>query len=130
MAQDRTESSRVTISYGSFIIQFQPDIIKSILKLERTYTKMCKQKMSILFNGICRTQTIILNVSANVNSSLLHLFAVISNEFQTKIFIQSIGYDGSHSVEHILGYLPLKFYARSLLRQKTSEESRRVQRLK
>ena len=52
-AQDRTESIRVTISYGSFINQFPTDTIKSIRQLERTYTKICRQNMSILFNEIC-----------------------------------------------------------------------------
>ena len=50
MAQDQTKSTRVPISYRSFINQFLPDTIKSIQQLERTYTKMCRQKMSILFN--------------------------------------------------------------------------------
>ena len=53
MAQDRSESTRVTISYGSFINQFLPDTIKSMRQFERGYTKMCRQKMSILFNEIC-----------------------------------------------------------------------------
>ena len=53
MAQNRAERTRVTISYGSFINQFLPDTIKSMWQLERTYTKICKQNISILFNEIC-----------------------------------------------------------------------------
>ena len=53
MAQDRAENTRVTISYGSFINQFTPDTIKSIWQLEKTYTKICRQNMSKLFNEIC-----------------------------------------------------------------------------
>ena len=52
MAHDRVENTRLTISYESFINQFPPDTIKSILQLERTYTKIRRQNMSILFNEI------------------------------------------------------------------------------
>ena len=50
MAQDWAESSRVLINYGNFINQFLSDTIKSMQQLKRTYTKMYRQKMSILFN--------------------------------------------------------------------------------
>ena len=53
MAQDQTESDWVTISYRSFINQIPLDTIKSMRQLERTYTKTCRQNMSILFNEIC-----------------------------------------------------------------------------
>ena len=53
MAQDRAESIREPINYGSFINQFPPDIIKSMRRHERIYTKMCRQRVSILFNEIC-----------------------------------------------------------------------------
>ena len=52
MAQNWAESTKVTISYGSFINQFPPDTIKSIWQLEKAYTKICRQNMSILFNEI------------------------------------------------------------------------------
>ena len=51
MAQDWIESTWVTISYGNFINQFPPGTVKSIRPLEKTYTKICTQNMSILFNG-------------------------------------------------------------------------------
>ena len=44
MVQVQAESTWVPISYGSFINQFPPDIIKSMRQLERTYTKICKQR--------------------------------------------------------------------------------------
>ena len=53
MVQDRPESRRVTTSYGSFINQLPPDTIKSIRQLERIYTKICSQNISILFNEMC-----------------------------------------------------------------------------
>ena len=52
MAQNRAESIMVPMSYGNFFNQFPLDTIKSMQQLERTYTKMCRQMMSILFNGI------------------------------------------------------------------------------
>ena len=36
-----------------FLNQFPSDTIKLIWQQERTYTKMCRQNMSILFNEIC-----------------------------------------------------------------------------
>ena len=53
MTQDQADSTRVTISYGSFINQFLSDTVKSIWQLERTYTKIYRQKMSILCKEIC-----------------------------------------------------------------------------
>ena len=52
MAEDQAEKTWITISYGSFTNQFPPDTIKSARQLERTYTKIRRQKMSILFNEI------------------------------------------------------------------------------
>ena len=53
VAQDRTESSKEPINYGSFINQFPLDTMKSMRRLERTYTKMCRKRVSISFNEIC-----------------------------------------------------------------------------
>ena len=54
IVQDCAKNIKVTISYGSFINQFPLDTIKWIQQLERTYTKICRQNMSILFNEIIR----------------------------------------------------------------------------
>ena len=53
MAQDQVKSTRLIISYGNFINQFPLDTIKSIWQLEKTYTKICRQNMFMLFNEIC-----------------------------------------------------------------------------
>ena len=58
MAQDQAESSWIPTCYESFINQFPADTVKSMRQLERTYTKMCKQKMSVLFNEICINEEI------------------------------------------------------------------------
>ena len=50
MAQDRAESTWVTISYGDYITQFSSDTVKSMQQLKRTYAKICRQKMSVQWN--------------------------------------------------------------------------------
>ena len=44
IAQDRAESTREPINYGSFINQFSLDTVKLMCRLEMIYTKMCKKK--------------------------------------------------------------------------------------
>ena len=53
MAQSRTESTRDTYNYGQYINQFPPNTIKIIQEFERIQKKICRQKMSIMFNEIC-----------------------------------------------------------------------------
>ena len=53
MAQSRTESTRDTYNYGQYINQFPPNTIKAIREYERIQKKICRQKMSIIFNEIC-----------------------------------------------------------------------------
>ena len=52
MAQSWAESTWEITNYGRFINQFSPDIIRSIQQFERINKKICKQKMSIMFNQI------------------------------------------------------------------------------
>ena len=53
MAQSRAESTRDTYNYGQYIIQFPPNTIKVIREFERIQKKICRHKMSIMFNEIC-----------------------------------------------------------------------------
>ena len=53
MARDRPESTWEPINYGRFITRFPPDTINWMRGLDRIITKVCKQRMSILFNQIC-----------------------------------------------------------------------------
>ena len=53
MAQSRTESIRDTYNYGQYINQFLPNTIKAIRQYERIQKKICRQKISIMFNEIC-----------------------------------------------------------------------------
>ena len=52
MAQDRTESIVEPINHERFINQFPPDTIKSMRELEKINPKMCRQRMSLLFNQV------------------------------------------------------------------------------
>ena len=53
MAQSRAESTRDTYNYGQYLNQFPPNTIKVIRKFERIQKKICRHKMSIMFNEIC-----------------------------------------------------------------------------
>ena len=53
MAQSRAESTRDIYNYGQYINQFPPNTIKVIREFERIQKKICRHKMSIMFNEIC-----------------------------------------------------------------------------
>ena len=53
MAQSRAESTRDTYNYGQYINQFPQNTIKVIQEFERIQKKICRHKMSIIFNEIC-----------------------------------------------------------------------------
>ena len=53
MAKNRAESTWEINNYGKYINQFPPNIIKSIQQYERINKKICRQKLSIMFNEIC-----------------------------------------------------------------------------
>ena len=53
IAQSQAESTRDTYNYGQYINQFPPDTIKAIREYEQIQKKICRQKMSIMFNEIC-----------------------------------------------------------------------------
>ena len=53
MAQRRAESTWDINNHGKYINQFPPNTIKSMWQYERINKKICRQKMSIMFNEIC-----------------------------------------------------------------------------
>ena len=53
MAQSRAESTWDIYNYGKYINRFPPNTIKAIRQYERINKKICRQKMSIMFNEIC-----------------------------------------------------------------------------
>ena len=52
MVHGRAESTRDTYNYGQYINQFPPNTIKVIREFERIQKKICRHKMSIMFNEI------------------------------------------------------------------------------
>ena len=59
MAKSRAESTWEINNYGRFINQFPPNSIKSIRQYEMINKKICRQKMSIMFNEICINEKIL-----------------------------------------------------------------------
>ena len=55
MAQSRAESTRDTCNY-----QFPQNTIKVIREFERIQKKICRHKMSIMFNEICINEEMLL----------------------------------------------------------------------
>ena len=53
MAQSRAESTWDTYNYGQYIIQFPPEYDKSHTGIRMDPEKICRHKMSIMFNEIC-----------------------------------------------------------------------------
>ena len=53
MAQSQAESTRDTYNYGQYLNQFPPNTIKVIREFERIQKRICRHKMSIMFNEIC-----------------------------------------------------------------------------
>ena len=53
MAQSQAENTRDTYNYGQYLNQFPPNTIKVIREFERIQKKICRHKMSIMFNEIC-----------------------------------------------------------------------------
>ena len=52
MAQSRAESTKDAYNYGQYINQFPSNTIKAIQEYERIQKKICRRKMSIMFNEI------------------------------------------------------------------------------
>ena len=52
MAQSQAESTKDTYNYGQYINQFPPNTMKVIREFERIQKKICRHKMSIMFNEI------------------------------------------------------------------------------
>ena len=53
MAQSWAESTRDTYNYGQYLNQFPPNTIKVIQEFEQIQKKICRHKISIMFNEIC-----------------------------------------------------------------------------
>ena len=52
-SKSRAESTRDTYNYGQYLNQFPPNTIKVIREFEGIQKRICRHKMSIMFNEIC-----------------------------------------------------------------------------
>ena len=66
MAQSQAESTRDTYNYGQYLNQFPLNTIKVIREFERIQKKICRHKMSIMFNEICMNIHVHIAQSAGV----------------------------------------------------------------
>ena len=71
MAQDSPESFKEPINYERSISKFRSDILTSIRQIERI-KKMCRRKMSILFNQIYIYIYIYIYLFTNLLSTSIH----------------------------------------------------------
>ena len=62
MAQSQAESTWEINNYGKCINQFPPNTIESKGQYERINKKICRQKMSIIFNKICINEEMLPNI--------------------------------------------------------------------
>ena len=60
MAQSPAESTRDTYNYGQYLNQFPPNTIKVIREFEQIQKKICRHKMSIMFNETCINEEMLL----------------------------------------------------------------------
>ena len=67
MAQSRAKSTRDTNNYGQYINQFPPNMIKVIREFKRIQKKICRHKMSIMFNEICINEEMLPKYIYNVS---------------------------------------------------------------
>ena len=75
MAQSRAESTKDAYNYGQYINQFPPNTIKAIREYKRIQKKICRQKMSIMFNEIC------------INKEMLPIYIYIYSYMIQGVFI-------------------------------------------
>ena len=65
MAQSWAESTQEITNYRRFINQFPPNIIRSIRQFERINKKICRHKMSFMFNEINIIDIIMITLTTN-----------------------------------------------------------------
>ena len=95
MAQSRAESTRDTYNYGQYMNQFPPNTIKVIREFKRIQKKICRHKMSIMFNEICIYVFI---------HTYTHTHTYIYTNICTHIFIHT------HTHTHIYIYIYIYIY--------------------
>ena len=83
MAQSRAESTRDTCNYGQYINQFPQNTIKVIREFERIQKKICRHKMSIMFNEICINEEML----PKYTYIYVHIYIYTHTHTHTRIYI-------------------------------------------
>ena len=77
MAQSRAESTKDTYNYGQYLNQFPPNTIKVIREFERIQKKICRHKMSIMFNEICINEEMLPKYTHTHTHTHTHIYIYI-----------------------------------------------------
>ena len=101
MAQSRAESRRDTYNYGQYLNQYPPNTIKVIREFERIQKRICRHKMSIMFNEIC--------IYIHIYECILyiyiyiHIYIYISAHWPTRWSVRQ--YPGRRGFNHWSNYI-------------------------
>ena len=91
MAQSRAERTRDTYNYGKYINQFPSNTIKVIREFERIQKKICRHKMSSMFNEICINEEMLpIYIYIYIYIYICILFLVLYQFFEAQ-FLPSSG---------------------------------------
>ena len=75
-AREEDKSTWEPVKYGKFVCQFQPDIKTTIQWFDRIETKICRLRLSVIFNYIYICVCVCLCVCANICYIISHLHLV------------------------------------------------------
>ena len=84
MAQSRAEDTWEINNYGKYINQFPPNTIKSIPQYERINKKICRQKMSIMFNEICINEEMLPKYTHTHTHTYIYIYIYIIKEIKVR----------------------------------------------
>ena len=101
MAQSRAESTWDIYNYGKYINQFAPNRIKSIRQYQRINKKICRHKMSIMFNEICINEEMLPKYTHTHTHThiYIYIYIYVCKEITGKIILNEPEFICSHTVK-------------------------------
>ena len=103
MAQSWAEGTKDTYNYGQYLNQFPPNKIKLIPEFERIQKKICRHKMSIMFNEIC------INEEMLPKYTYSHIYTHILEHTYTNTHTRARKHTHTHTHTHIYIYISFKY---------------------
>ena len=97
MAQSRAESTRDTYNYGQYLNQFPPNTIKVIREFERIQKKICRHKMSIMFDEICINEKIL----PKYTYIYIYIYIVLFGPVKPELGVIPLGHENHLKAEHL-----------------------------